>query len=289
MNIALFFALDICKSSYLPFFVQELIDAGVDTMAKCFKFGLDKHRDKKCIATRKLLSEEDEVQPNGKVFKKWKMGEYTWNTFTEVDTLSSEFGRGLRELGQMYKQNICIFADTRAEWMVAAQACFKQTFPVVTLYTNLGEEAIAHAINLTEVEIVLTTHELMPKFKTILSKTKKVNCIIYMEDQVNETDVTGYKKGVQIISYKEVIAKGKHSQLHPTLPEPSDPAIIMFTSGSTGNPKGVIVTHENMMEAIQNQEIYAYDMFGEIITTQECYLAYLPLAHILELNMDFIW
>ena len=58
-------------------FVQELIDAGVDTMAKCFKFGLDKHRDRKCVATRELLSEEDEVQPNGKVFKKWKLGEYT--------------------------------------------------------------------------------------------------------------------------------------------------------------------------------------------------------------------
>ena len=75
-------------------------------------------------------------------------------------------------------------------------------------------------------------------------------------------------------------------------PEPAkkdDVAVIMFTSGSTGNPKGVIVTHENMMEAIQNQEIYAYDMFGEIITTQECYLAYLPLAHILELNMEMMF
>ena len=94
-------------------------------MAKCFKFGLDKHRDRRCIGTRELLTEEDEVQPNGKVFKKWKMGEYSWNSYVDVDILSTHFGRGLRELGQLYRQNICIFADTKAEWMVAAQVIIK--------------------------------------------------------------------------------------------------------------------------------------------------------------------
>ena len=162
-------------------------------MAKCFKFGLDKHKEAKCIGTRKLLMEEDEVQPNGKVFKKWKMGGYSWLSYVDVDLLSTQFGCGLRELGQLYRQNLCIFADTKAEWMIAAQACFKQTFPVVTLYTNLGDESIIHAINQTEVEIVITTHDLLPKFRTILSKTPKVACIVYIEDQINATDTKNYK------------------------------------------------------------------------------------------------
>ena len=211
---------------------------GVNTMAKCFKFGLDKHKEAKCIGTRKLLMEEDEVQPNGKVFKKWKMGGYSWLSYVDVDLLSTQFGCGLRELGQLYRQNLCIFADTKAEWMIAAQACFKQTFPVVTLYTNLGDESIIHAINQTEVEIVITTHDLLPKFRTILSKTPKVACIVYIEDQINATDTNNYKSSVQIIGFSEVIEKGKFSHVQPTLPEPSDPAIIMFTSGSTGVPKG---------------------------------------------------
>lgn len=57
------------------------------------------------------------------------MGDYKWRTFAEVEREAGEFGRGLRELGHQPKQNIAIFAETRAEWMIAAHGCFKQSIP----------------------------------------------------------------------------------------------------------------------------------------------------------------
>lgn len=57
------------------------------------------------------------------------MGDYKWKTFEDVDKEAAAFGRGLKLLGHKPKQNIVIFAETRAEWMVAAHACFKQNFP----------------------------------------------------------------------------------------------------------------------------------------------------------------
>lgn len=87
------------------------------------------------------------------------------------------------------KDKVCIFADTRNEWFIAAQACFKQTFPLVTLYTNLGEEAVVHGINQTQVTHVITSHDLLPKFKNVLPHTPTVTNVVYFEDQVRGTSV----------------------------------------------------------------------------------------------------
>ena len=64
-----------------------------------------KHSHKRCLGTRKLLEETDEVQANGKIFKKWRMGDYSWQSYADIDVLSSSLGKGLRELGQLPNQN----------------------------------------------------------------------------------------------------------------------------------------------------------------------------------------
>ena len=114
-----------------------------------------------------------------------------WMSYEDADTISSNVGRGLRVLGQEANKPLCVFADTRAEWMLTAQACFKQSFHVVTLYTNLGEEAVIHGINETQAETVITSHELLPKFKKILLSTPSVKNIVYFENPIKKTPTTG--------------------------------------------------------------------------------------------------
>lgn len=74
----------------------------------------------------------------------------------------------------------------------------------------MGEDAIAHGINETEGTIVITSHDLLPKFKRILPMTPRVQMIVFFEDQLNETDTKGYKAGVQLIPFKQVVAKGNN-------------------------------------------------------------------------------
>lgn len=57
------------------------------------------------------------------------MGDYKWMTFEDVDKSSDNLGNALISLGQKHKENIAIFAETRAEWMISVQGCFKQNIP----------------------------------------------------------------------------------------------------------------------------------------------------------------
>lgn len=84
---------------------------------------------------------------------------------------------------------------------------------VVTIYATLGDEAIAHGINETEVSTVITTHELLPKFKNILSLCPDVNMLIYIEDPIKKTDTSGFKEGVQIVPFSQVVKQGATSDI----------------------------------------------------------------------------
>lgn len=141
------------------------------------------------------------------------MGDYKWKTFSEVNVLAENFGRGIRELGNAPGENVAIFAETRAEWMIAAHGLFKQNIPLVTIYATLGDEAIAHGLNETEVTTVITSYELMPKFKKILAMVPKVKTLIYMEDQLKTLEEQGYKNGTDIIKFADVLKKGGESKI----------------------------------------------------------------------------
>lgn len=66
------------------------------------------------LGTREILDEEDEVQSNGKMFKKFILGDYRWISYEDADTSADYFGRGLRALGMNQYDKVCVFAETRA-------------------------------------------------------------------------------------------------------------------------------------------------------------------------------
>ena len=94
-----------------------------------FRASINEHGNKKCLGTRNLLSEEDEIQPNGRIFKKAIYGDYSWLTYNEMHDYVKRISSFLKALGVETKQNVVIFAETKAEWMLSAQACFMRNFP----------------------------------------------------------------------------------------------------------------------------------------------------------------
>ena len=91
---------------------------------------------------------------------------------------------------------------------------FFQDMAVATVYTNLGDEAVAHALNETQVKVVVTSHELLPKFKVMLEKLPEIRHVIVMEDQLHPTVTTGFKEGVAIHQFRSVVTRVRCVDLH---------------------------------------------------------------------------
>ena len=106
------------------------------------------------------------------------MGDFQWRTFKQTENEAGSFGRGLRELGLKARENVVLCAETRAEWLISANGCIKQNMPIVTLYATLGNGALIHGITETEVSCIITSQELLPKFKDILPSTPNVSLLV---------------------------------------------------------------------------------------------------------------
>uniref|UniRef100_A0A671MU73 long-chain-fatty-acid--CoA ligase n=1 Tax=Sinocyclocheilus anshuiensis TaxID=1608454 RepID=A0A671MU73_9TELE len=256
---------------------------GKDTLDKLFDYAVERFGKADCLGTREVLSEENETQPNGKVFKKLILGNYKWVSYEEMDIQVSQFGSGLSALGQQPKNTIAIFCETRAEWMITAQTCFRRNFPLVTFYATLGEEAVAFGLNECGVTHLVTSVELLEtKLKGVLPQIPNLRHIIYVDRK--SISSAGYPQGIQIHSMHSVQELGaKPENCKKGLPTPisSDLAVIMYTSGSTGRPKGVMIIHSNLIGGMAGQ---CERIPG--LGSKDTYIAYLPLAHVLEMTAE---
>lgn len=134
---------------------------------------------------------------------------------------------------------------------------------------------------------MFTNAELLSVVANVVDNVPSLRLVIY-DGEAKSSHLERIQKsreGVKIISLDEVRELGRsvpESRVKDRRPKAEDTACIMYTSGSTGPPKGVVITHANLIASLGG----VYPIMGHVLMSDDRYIAYLPLSHILEFVVE---
>ena len=167
-----------------------------------------------------------------------------------------------------------------------------QSMPIVTAYDSLGEEGLRHSLVQTGSVAIFLDPNLIPTFVNCMKAAKSIKYVIYNDTPEPKTaDIEKIKSAngnVQVLSIAELRKLGEENPVDPVPPSPDDIATIMYTSGSTGPPKGVLIKHKSVVASMAGVQTCVGDYLGPSDTL----LTYLPQSHIFEYmfeNVCLFW
>ncbi|XP_056149455.1 long-chain-fatty-acid--CoA ligase 1-like isoform X2 [Lampris incognitus] len=209
---------------------------------------------------------------------------YEWMTYRQVLDRAERLGSAFLHRGHSKNvdPHIGIFSQNRPEWTISELACCCYSLVTVPLYDTLGTEAICYIIDKAIISTIVC--DVAGKADLLLDCLKggdhSVRTIVLMEAPSTELTSRGHQAGIQIISLQEMEAIGKANHRPPVPPRPEDMAVICFTSGTTGNPKGAMLTHRNIVSNC-SAILRTYENTCRLTPT-DVHISYLPLAHMFE-------
>ena len=231
-----------------------------------------------------LFFENSLLYQNKTLFGFKKDGEWSHISWNEASDLVKDLSVGLHEIGVRKNDKISIIAENSYKWCVVDLAIISLGAITVPVYTTSNEDEIFYLLSHSEASVVFLNSKLLSTIENILPKLDKIKHIVCI-DEVKST-----KLNKTINSFDNLIDKGSKSLGKSSFKEDTlykvkedDVVSIIYTSGTSSKPKGVMLTHKSIISNI----LGANELVKELEVKDHKFLSIIPLSHAYEHTAGF--
>nr|GEV49596.1 long chain acyl-CoA synthetase 4-like [Tanacetum cinerariifolium] len=237
---------------------------GLDSCWDIFRMSVEKCPNNNMLGTRKLVD--------------GKHGPYEWLTYKQVYDIVIRVGNAIRACGIQPGGRCGIYGANCAEWVISMEACNAHGLYCVPLYDTLGADAIEFIIFNNLIDNFMLFVQLL---KTFPKSGEYLKTIVSFGKVTAEQREQAEKFGLAIHSWNDFLSLGDDKNFDLPLKKRSDICTIMYTSGTTGDPKGVLISNNCMVSLIAGVNLLL-DSANVSLNKDDVYLSFLPLAHIFD-------
>ncbi|CAK7348469.1 unnamed protein product [Dovyalis caffra] len=264
------------KNEYPP------LDRDVNTSWDLFSFNLKLDLKVEAKASFSVKKYPGNKMLGRREFVDGKVGPYVWKTYKEVYEEVLQIGSALRASGAETGYRVGIYGSNCPQWIEAMEACNAQSLVCVPLYDTIGPRAVNFIIDHAEIDYVFVQDK---KVKELLNpdciSAQRLKTIVCFTSLTEEEKNTAAQMGIKSYSWEEYLCMGKENPSEILPPQPFNICSIMYTSGTSGDPKGVVLLHETVAAFIRGIDLFM-EQFEDKMTPDDVYLSFLPLAHVLD-------
>ncbi|CAM0881934.1 unnamed protein product [Alopecurus aequalis] len=229
---------------------------GLDSCYDIFRMAVEKYPNNKMLGRRHIVD--------------GKAGAYVWSTYKEVFGIAKKIGNSIRSCGLTKGSRCGIYGANSPEWIITMEACNAHGIYCVPLYDTL------------EVEIAFVEEKKVDELlKTFPKSTEFLKTIVSFGNVTDEQKEEVSKYGLSIYSWHEFLSLAGDQEFDIPVKQRTDICTIMYTSGTTGDPKGVLISNASIICLIAGVD-RLLNSVNERLEETDVYMSYLPLAHIFD-------
>ena len=162
-------------------------------------------------------------------------------------------------------------------------ACSAYNITLVPLYDTLGPKAMNHILELCSLEIIFVDAALVYNLLKWV-KESKVKLIVFIGKELSaECSEQASMSGIEIVKLCDFELRGYNDESEPREPAADDIALICFTSGTTGTPKGAMISHGNVSSCCMGIKA---NLNNFTVDHNDSIISYLPLAHVYQFAIE---